>query len=184
VNAAERDGAVWLAQALDLIAKATDAQKSDADGLEAHQHGVNILRTLIANVEGAAIAVSELAPASGAAFASDPLAMLTDLDLVSDPRDLDTLERAAVTIVRLRFQGRRRQLANNDVSKIMPPAVLAPVVVVDLCGQQLCTENATHRMAWPGSPPSLVCAAHGQKAKATAEALGFDVNLQPLGWPS
>jgi hypothetical protein len=177
VNAAERHGSIWMAQALDLIERASAAQKVDTNGVEAHEHGVNILRTLIRNVEGAAVAVYELEPASGAAYASDPLAMLTDLDLVSDPRDLDTLERAAVTIVRLKFQGRRRKLVNDG----SPPPAAAPVVVENLCGQQACHEKATHSFRWPGAQPSLVCPAHGEKAKAAAQALGFEVDLMPLG---
>jgi hypothetical protein len=41
-------------------------------------------------------------------------------------------------------------------------------------------------MAWPGSEPAGICEEHCEKALATAAALGFHLQLQPLEpetWP-
>lgn len=52
--------------------------------------------------------------------------------------------------------------------------------VIDLCGQALCTNDATHAMYWPGRGRSLVCAQHEKRAKEIAEAMGFELHTEPL----
>lgn len=54
--------------------------------------------------------------------------------------------------------------------------------VVDLCGQELCTDDAAFSYVWPGRPRALLCAKHVHKLKEIAEALGLPVaslDVQP-----
>jgi hypothetical protein len=52
--------------------------------------------------------------------------------------------------------------------------------VIDLCGQALCTNVATHVMYWPGSQPSYVCAHHRARAENVAKAMGFELVFEPV----
>jgi hypothetical protein len=61
----------------------------------------------------------------------------------------------------------------------MPPTH-PPLRVIDLCGQDGCTEDASHRMYWPGSGASFVCEDHQKRAAAIAEHMGFELVFEPI----
>ena len=55
-----------------------------------------------------------------------------------------------------------------------------PLRVLDLCGQDLCLAEASHRMYWPGKPAAYVCPEHKARAEEIAHALGFELVVSPL----
>ena len=50
----------------------------------------------------------------------------------------------------------------------------------DICGQELCMKKATHAMYWPGAGRSLLCDEHKRRAEWIAEAMGFELHVEPL----
>jgi hypothetical protein len=55
-----------------------------------------------------------------------------------------------------------------------------PLRAIDLCGQDLCISDATHRMYWPGKGASFVCAEHKTRAEQISKAMGFELVLEPI----
>lgn len=45
--------------------------------------------------------------------------------------------------------------------------------VIDLCGQELCMEDATCSFVWPGRPRAFACRKHADKVMGVALALGL-----------
>ena len=47
-----------------------------------------------------------------------------------------------------------------------------------------CKNLATIKRYWPGNPPDLICLEHAQDSKRIAEAMGFVLILEPIGYPA
>lgn len=47
-----------------------------------------------------------------------------------------------------------------------------------------CQEMATIKIFWPGRPPNLVCVDHAQDSAGIAEAMGFELHLEPISYPA
>ena len=45
-----------------------------------------------------------------------------------------------------------------------------------------CENMATIRRHWPGKQPDLVCVDHAQDSEKVADAMGFSVTLEPIGY--
>ena len=48
------------------------------------------------------------------------------------------------------------------------------------CSQEDCEEDAAYRFTWPGQPEAGICNQHVHQLKATAEAMGFYLQLLPV----
>jgi len=58
------------------------------------------------------------------------------------------------------------------------------VPVIDLCGQELCTEEAEWSFVFPGHPRKKLCDTHLRKLRSVAEGLGLSLeslDIQPHG---
>jgi hypothetical protein len=60
---------------------------------------------------------------------------------------------------------------------------VSPIVVVELCGSNLCLEDAAHVVHWPGQPIKL-CGPCKNRALRIASAMGFALDVEPLPAPA
>lgn len=49
------------------------------------------------------------------------------------------------------------------------------------CNQDGCPNRAAYRFTWPGRDEAGICAIHAEKAKVISNAMGFHLQLIPIG---
>ena len=48
--------------------------------------------------------------------------------------------------------------------------------------KELCTNLAAIKRYWPGNDPDLICIEHAEDSKRVADAMGFHLVLEPIGY--
>jgi hypothetical protein len=49
-------------------------------------------------------------------------------------------------------------------------------------GEEKCQKLATIRRFWPGSEPDLICVDHAEDSERIADAMGFHLHMEPIGY--